>query len=68
VSNESYSLTPKGWLCVQLGCDDAKAEEIWNGLREFVREKAIANGSKDGIPALIFDGGGVCQTATKGAQ
>lgn len=58
-TDEAYRLTVKGWLAVHSNFSD----ELWDELVEFVKQQAIRDGCVDGVPVLIFDGGGVCRTA-----
>lgn len=58
---KSYRMTPKGWLATKTGLFQA-IEPVWEGLRNFVREQAAANGCTEGIPCLVFHEGGECVT------
>lgn len=55
---ETYTLTPKGFLEAKTG-----NAELWDELQEFVLRQAREKGGEGNLPALIFDAGGVCLTA-----
>lgn len=57
--DEVLELTPKGKLTV-LMMEGRSADEVWRAMRDFVELRARRAGYADGVPALVFDGGGAC--------
>lgn len=55
-----YRLTPRGFLRVLTGSD-----EVWVKLNIFIEQQCTQNGMNEGIPCLIFEGGGHCVTVEK---
>ena len=65
-TSELLTITPKGWLfgrLIQMNNSGLSMEEynkFWEEFENQIRRTAIAHGcDKDGIPALVFEEGGV---------
>ena len=64
MDDEVYRISAKGFLAVTARCY-GDIDRIWKALEEFVKKEAMREGWTDGVPCLVFDGGGACITVQK---
>ncbi len=61
---ESYELTPLGWLAAKTAMFGAFIP-IWDEFCVFVSDRAKHNGMEDGTPCVVLKDGGHCITVAQ---